>query len=330
MTWPRYMIEKRLRAGGIAYYWNPPVRDIRAGFPLTREALGSDFGRAVERTSFLNTHLLAWRQGRTSTPLEFARPGYGTVAWLFDRYLKSKEAFADRVRSEHARYEYRRACKRVEEIETKTGGRVAELPINAITPAAVDKIYTRLKQGPRGHRIRQANLSMGIAARAWDAVWRMMPSMVPPPGQNPWRGAKLNTTKKTKPAATRAEAYALAGSLNAIGEPHLGAAALICFEWHQRPEHVRAGDITWADWRPPERPNAVQIRHPKTGAKGWIPLEDSEGPLFGLACRSYSQRDAAVPLAPIPRSTLNARCARPVDAPASEITSHLTHVGTGD
>jgi hypothetical protein len=86
--------------------------------------------------------------------------------------------------------------------------------------------------------------------------------------------------KGTKPDATRAEAYALAQALKAIGEPHLGAAALICFEWHQRPEHVRAGDITWADWRPPERPDAVQIRHPKTGAKGWVRLDDGKGQLF--------------------------------------------------
>jgi hypothetical protein len=83
-----------------------------------------------------------------------------------------------------------------------------------------------------------------------------------------------------KPAASREEAYALARALKEIGEPHLGAAALICFESHQRPEHVRNGDITWADYRPGHRPDAVQIRHPKTGEKGWVPLEDSEGLLF--------------------------------------------------
>jgi hypothetical protein len=55
---------------------------------------------------------------------------------------------------------------------------------------------------------------------------------------------------------------------------------LICFEWLQRPERVLAGDITWADYRPDDRPDAVQIRHHKTGAKGWSPLEDSEGLLY--------------------------------------------------
>jgi hypothetical protein len=72
----------------------------------------------------------------------------------------------------------------------------------------------------------------------------------------------------------------LAQALKAMGEPHLGAAALLSFEFHQRPEHVRNGDITWTDYRPAHRPDAVHIRHPKTGAKGWVPLEDERGLLF--------------------------------------------------
>jgi hypothetical protein len=84
----------------------------------------------------------------------------------------------------------------------------------------------------------------------------------------------------TKSAATRNEAYALAVALRKLGEPHLGAAALICFEWLQRPERVLAGDITWADYRPGDRRDAVQIRHHKTGVKGWLPLQDSDGPFY--------------------------------------------------
>jgi hypothetical protein len=49
------------------------------------------------------------------------------------------------------------------------------------------------------------------------------------------------------------------------GEPHLAAVPLICFEWHQRPENVLAGHLTWADYRPAERPNAVRVLHHKTG-----------------------------------------------------------------
>ena len=36
---------------------------------------------------------------------------------------------------------------------------------------------------------------------------------------------------------------------------------------HQRPENVSAGHLTWADYRPAGRPNAVRILHHKTGKK---------------------------------------------------------------
>ena len=74
--------------------------------------------------------------------MEVAAARYGTVAWLFDRYLKSP-AFEQRV-SKRSRYEYRRALARIEDMPTKTGGTVAELPVSSITPAAVDKIYAKL------------------------------------------------------------------------------------------------------------------------------------------------------------------------------------------
>jgi hypothetical protein len=270
------MREKRLRNGRIAYFWEPPSIYVRQGFKGEAEALGSNYAEASERAQLLTDYLDDWRKGRVAGQAEEVRRGFGTVAWLFDRYLKSP-AFEERV-SQRSRYEYRRALKRIEDIVTKTGAPVAELPIASITPGAVDKIYSKLQIGPRGRRVRQANLSIDIARRAWDVAHRLAPAVVPP--DNPWRGVLRNTTKRTKPAATRAEAYALARALKEIGEPHLGAAALICFEWHQRPEHVRNGDITWADFRPPQRPDAVQIRHPKTGEKGWVPLADDEGLLF--------------------------------------------------
>ena len=57
-------------------------------------------------------------------------------------------------------------------------------------------------------------------------------------------------------------------ALEALGEPHLGAAALICFEWLQRPENVLAGSITWDDYRGSQHPKHVRIFHHKTGSRG--------------------------------------------------------------
>jgi hypothetical protein len=267
---------KRLKGGGVAYYWEPHPRDHARGCPIHSEPLGPDYGAAVERADLLNRHLDSWRSGCGSAKVRVAHRGYGTVAWLFDGYLKSP-AFQKRV-SERSRYEYRRALARIEETPTRTGGKVADLPVSSITPAAVDKIYAKLQLGPRGHRVRQANLSIDIARRAWEVVRRLHPTAVP--ATNPWKGVERDTAKRTKPAASRAEAYALADALKQLGEPHLGAAAIICFEWLQRPERVLAGDITWADYRPVDRPDAVQIRHHKTGVKGWSPLDDEGGPLY--------------------------------------------------
>ena len=81
----------------------------------------------------LNRHLDAWRSGLEGTKVEIARRGYGTVAWLFDAYLKSP-AFEKRV-SKRSRYEYRRALARIEDMPTKTGGTVADLPVSSITTA---------------------------------------------------------------------------------------------------------------------------------------------------------------------------------------------------
>jgi hypothetical protein len=61
------------------------------------------------------------------------------------------------------------------------------------------------------------------------------------------------------------------------GHPALGVAALICFELHQRPEDVRAGRITWTDYRPAEQPNRVMVFHHKTRKRVWKTLEASEG-----------------------------------------------------
>lgn len=63
-----------------------------------------------------------------------------------------------------------------------------------------------------------------------------------------------------------------------FGQRH---STLVCFEWHQRPENVLAGSLTWGDWRPAIRPGAVRILHAKTGAEVWQRLDDEDGsPLF--------------------------------------------------
>ena len=57
------------------------------------------------------------------------------------------------------------------------------------------------------------------------------------------------------------------------GEPECGAAAVICFEWLQRPENVIAGHIKWTGYRTGPKPT-IRIEHHKTGAVIDHPLEE--------------------------------------------------------
>jgi integrase len=268
------MIEKRLAGGGTAYYWNPPNRDVAAGFTLDREALGPDYAAAIERARILNAHLDAWREGRGLAKIGEAQPGYGTLGWLFDQYRRHSRF---KKVSERAKDGYERALRAIEDMPTKLGHSAARLPLSSITPGAVDKFYDNLLKGPRkADRITVAGYCIDIARRAWNVAQRKHPKVVPP--GNPWANVeRLERKKKVKPAATRTEVYTLANALKEMGEPHLGAAALICFEWHLRPENVLAGAIAWGDYNPPD---SVVIRHEKNDAEVTLPLSDEDGPFY--------------------------------------------------
>ena len=139
----------------------------------------------------------------------------------------------------------------------------------------MDKIYKMLKQGPRGPRLRQANICILRAARAWGVVRRLYPDIVPE--LNPFGGVELDYGRGVRPTASREDAIALHHALIAAGESHLAVAPLVCLEWLQRPENVLAGCLAWTDYRPVERPDYVRIEHHKTGQMVWAPLSDEEG-----------------------------------------------------
>ena len=287
--WPRYMIAKPLVGGTIAYYWNPTKRDLAAGFPLERRALGKDYGLARircdgdpqdEHDLGLNGFLDAWRADYGEGKDLDLMPTYGTVDWWFERYYRN-DAFLKKV-SARSQPDYRKALKRIADMPPSKPmpgiKRVGQLRAKSITPAAVDKLYVRLRGGEDGAKYRSANLTIDIAKKAWRVVQRRYPDLFH--DTNPFEGLdRIHSDGEIAPA-TREQAYALAQALKALGHPHLGAAPLICFEWLQRPENVLAGLTTWPGYRPPSRPNHVQIEHHKTGKLVWHPLEDREGRFY--------------------------------------------------
>lgn len=171
-------------------------------------------------------------------------------------------------------------------LDAKTGEyvRTGTLMASSLSPQAVDKIYAKLRDGGRVNR--QADYAMDVARRAWKVVRRQYPGMflVPVTGQdgktqrlaiNPFEQMiRADYERDTAKPATRDQALALASALEKAGYPALGVAALICYEWLQRPEDVRKGRITWTDYRPPHRPREVQVFHHKTGERVWQPLDD--------------------------------------------------------
>jgi hypothetical protein len=155
-----------------------------------------------------------------------------------------------------------------------------------MSPAAVDKLYGMLRAGGA---VRQANYPIDVARRAWKVVARKYPAqlLIPNPSNprermslNPFVGVERVRGEGTTEPASRVDAYCLAETLAAMGHPALGLAALICYEWLQRPENVLAGKISWIDYRPAHHPFAVRIDHHKTRKKIWQPLEDEHGQLY--------------------------------------------------
>ena len=240
----------------------------KAGFTLTSEALGTDYSTAVARARELNQHLAAWREGRGAIKDLDLQPGFGSLGWLVERYKRSAAWGKVPTRS---RPEYERTLNLVlnHKLTTGQGGSACSGAGNLgprrgqVVRSASKERTCRPPATPSQPMHDRDGARMGRHAPLY-------PKSVP--AENPFRGVELEHSKGTTRPATRAEAYAHHKALIVAGEPHLVAVPLVCFEWHQRPENVLAGHLSWGDYRPPERPNSVRVLHHKTGELAWLPL----------------------------------------------------------
>jgi hypothetical protein len=277
---PRFVIPKMLASGATAFYFNIPTLYRRLGCTISNEPLGTDYitacgesgegGRAVT----LNALFDEWNTTRKGGQVTAGGlSAYGTVNWLFREYKQSK-AYLEKV-APRSRPDYERTMLLISGIVTKKGDRIGDRKIRAITPVSADKIYDIICKGPHGLRPRQGEKAVALCRRAWRVVHRLYPSQFHRDVPNPWDGVtKHRRTKGTKPAATREQVYAFAWGCIERGQPEAAAAAVICFEWLQRPENVLAGYLRWTDYRSKEWPSAIKIEHHKTGAVVWHPLEE--------------------------------------------------------
>jgi hypothetical protein len=271
------------------------------GCTIPNEPLGNDYVVACGvdgnggRAAALNRLFDEWWKIKNGEPLESGIARYGTVDWLFREYKASKR-YRERV-SKRTRPDYERLMQLVIDLPTKRGDRVGHRPVKSITPLAADKIYDHICSGPRGPRPRQGEKVVALCRAAWRVVHRLHPDCFNRDVPNPWEGVtKQRRTMKAKPAATRDQVYKFAWGAIEAGRPEAAAAAVICFEFLQRPENVLGGYLAWPDYRGQSAPNAIKITHHKTGAVVWHPLEETTE---HDTVRFYS--DAEAVLAHLPR-----------------------------
>lgn len=299
---PRFVIAKTLANGATSFYFNVPTLYRKLGCTIANEPLGTEYTLACGengqggRAAALNALFDEWNTKRKGGQVRAGRIApYGTVDWLFREYKQSK-AYLEKV-APRSRPDYERTMLLVTDIITKKGDRIGERQIRAITPVSADKIYDIICTGPRGPRPRQGEKAVALCRRAWRVVHRLYPTLFDRAVPNPWEGVtKQRRTKRAKAAVAREQVYAFAWGCIELGQPEAAAAAVICFEWLQRPENVLGGYLRWSDYRGKDWPSAIKIEHHKTGAVVWHPLEEKTD--AGVV-RFYEQAEAV--LARLPR-----------------------------
>ncbi|MGY3591479.1 hypothetical protein ACVIGB_008941 [Bradyrhizobium sp. USDA 4341] len=276
MKLPRHVIPKVLASGATAFYYNVPTKYRKLGCPVPNEPLGTEYGRACGeggRAATLNGLFDEWMDARRGLPIASeAAPRIGTIDWLFQEYKQSR-AYLEKVKP-RSRRNYEWNMREISDTLTKRGDRIGGRPIKSVTPLGADKLYDAFVRGGKGNRLRTAEKLVVLCRKAWRVVHRLHPAEFPADIPNPWLGVTMATrVKQVKHAVTREQTYKFAHGCVEHGEPECGAAAVICFEWLQRPENVIAGHIKWTGYRTGQKPT-IRIEHHKTGAVIDHPLEE--------------------------------------------------------
>ncbi|WP_315740862.1 hypothetical protein [Bradyrhizobium sp. SZCCHNR1093] len=303
---PRYVLPKTLSGGRQAFYFTVPSKYRKAGCTIPNEPLG-DYVTACGadgtggRAAVLNALFDEWFAAHMGKPVEqnIAGARVGTIDWLFREYKRSK-AYLEKV-SKRSRPGYEHSMQAICNFLNKRGERIGSLPIKSISPRAADLLYEKFIKDDAGQEVffRRGEKFVGLCRKAWRVVQRLYPAEFAKDVPNPWPGVTMKTrVKATKSAVTREQVYTFANGAVERGEIGAAAAAVICFEWLQRPENVLAGHIRWTGYRANKKgPPTVQIEHHKTGATIDHPLEDVLDD--GTAVQLYPEAEAI--LARLPR-----------------------------
>jgi integrase len=269
--WPDLMTAKRLSTGAIAYYWAPPSRAKKAGYKVTSEALGTDYGEAKKRCDdVLNPHYRAWlNKGADAAPSNIR---LGSFDWMVSRYKASPKY--TKLPAE-TRSSYDRMLRLVSEYQLADKRSMGFLPLAVFTPAVADRLFEKLKVNPRGgERVRTAVLAMRVCSRAWKVAKRAEPRRVP--SDNPFEKMGLTYTAKPTKLFQYDDLMKFVDAADGAGLRSVGTAAMIAFFWLQREIDILSR-FAWSQYRPADAPDLVRIFHHKTGVPVDMPLLDEDG-----------------------------------------------------
>ena len=286
------------------FYFNVPSKYRELGCTVAEQAAGRDYtvacgedgdgGRAARSMRYsMNGTTCAWPagDGRARADLRHNPVAVSGVS-------RSK-AYLEKV-SPRSRPDYERTMQLIEDIVTKKGDKLGDRKIRV---GNADQRRQDLRNH-LGWPRRRATTPSGESGRA------VPPRMArgPPAASGRVRPGRAESVGRRHDQAARegekAGGYPRSGlrvRSGAIehGKPEAAAAAIICFEWLQRPENVLAGFLRWPDYRSKEWPNAIKILHHKTGAIVWHPLEKIR--VDGVTLRFYPEAEAVLEKLAAPR-----------------------------
>jgi hypothetical protein len=220
--WPDLMTAKRLSTGVIAYYWAPPSRAKKAGYTITSEALGTDYGAAKKRCDdILNPHYKAL----LNKGLEGEAPSnlrIGSFDWLVSVFKASPKY--TKLPAE-TRSSYDRMLRLVSEHRLRDNRAFGFLPLVVIAPAVADVLFEKLKVNPKGgERVRTAVLAMRVCSRAWKVAMRAEPRRVP--SENPFEKMGLTYTAKPTKLFQYDDLMKFVAAADVAGHRSVGTAAM--------------------------------------------------------------------------------------------------------
>jgi len=248
----RYLLEKTLADGEIAYYYNAPKKAVSAGI-LERCDLGVDKAIAVGKAEAYNRLYDEWRSGDAASSAYLP----ASIGWLIDAYLES--GWYTKL-APKTRRGYDADLKRIREYVLPSGRKLGMYLASAITPAIADAMYADLRQ--RG--LRTGNGVMVMAHRLWKYGKRYH-GAAHGIDQNPFHQMGLQKPLDRSEMWTMAQVEAFVAKADELGAPSLGDAAWICYGFNQRVS--TAITAPWTAWNG----EALHVRQSKRGRLVWVP-----------------------------------------------------------